>query len=68
MEEPIDAEPPEPTEPLEDISIFLVVTGIRVAWHELPEEDWFADYYQHPEYEVEGWLLNPPGTIFNCVG
>lgn len=65
VEEPSDAElpePPEPAEPQEDISIFLVVTGVRVAWHELPEEDWYADYYQHPEYEVEGWLLNPPGN------
>lgn len=72
VEEVLDTglpDPSDPTEPIEpedelreEVSIFLVVTGIRVAWHELPEADWYADYYQHPEYEVEGWLLNPPGN------
>ncbi len=66
VEEVLDTESPDAAEAIgpitpedelrEKVSIFLVVTGIsiRVAWHELPEADWYADYYQHPEYEVEG--------------
>jgi len=57
----------EGAEPEGDISIFLVVTDIRVVWHELSEEDWFMDCYQDPEFEVEGWLLDPPGNPQNKV-
>jgi hypothetical protein len=42
------------------ISIFLVVTDVRVAWPEVDQEHWHEPYYQAPEFEVEGWLVNHP--------
>jgi hypothetical protein len=47
-------------DPRDDISIFLVVTDVRVILPQIDQQDWAEPYYQAPEYEVEGWLLNPP--------
>jgi hypothetical protein len=47
----------------DDISIFVVATEIRVIWPEVPEQDnRDRPYCQAPEFEVEGWLLDPPGN------
>jgi hypothetical protein len=65
IETPIDVELPESVELLEsreEISIFLVVTDVRVVFHDIQEEDKYEPCYQAPEYEVEGWLLDPPGN------
>lgn len=64
IDEPLDAlpDPTERSELQEDVSIFLVVTDVRVIWPDVREEDCLEPYYQAPEYEVEGWLLNPPGN------
>jgi hypothetical protein len=57
----------EGTESPADITIRLAVTSIRQTWPTVEDDDpdaerhRSAEWYQWPEFEFEGWLVNLPG-------
>jgi hypothetical protein len=56
-----DADPPE------DITIHLAVTSVRQIWPTVEDNDPDAEkhrageWYKWPEFEIEGWVVDPPG-------
>lgn len=51
----------------EEITIHLAVTNVRQVWSLIEDDNPDAeklragDWYKWPEFEVDGWLVDPPG-------
>jgi hypothetical protein len=56
-----NADEPAITEPLDEVSIYLYVTYVRQVWPEVEPDEELWPHYPFPEFELEGYLLDPPG-------